>query len=71
MTVVMSGDRFYSKLYYRSIDVLLKKKKSSEYFSITFKDQLLKGATSQVVYLEKFSLNLSSSSIISDCNMVD
>ena len=47
------------------------KKKSSEYFSITFKDQLLKGATSQVVYLEKLSLNLSSSSIISDCNMVD
>lgn len=46
-------------------------KKSSEYFSNKIKDQLLKAATSQAVYREKFSLNLSSSSIISDCNMVD
>lgn len=36
-------------------------KKSSEYFSIKIKDQLPKAATSQAVYREKFSLNLSSS----------
>ena len=48
---------FYSEMYYTCIDVFFLKKKSSEYFSITIKDQLLKGATPWFVYLEKFNVD--------------